>query len=70
MDDVKEDPISVAMSPSADEVTTPRGDYGLLETPVTGRGKTGGVWKRIKKPLGELLNKLTAELRRRDEVSW
>jgi hypothetical protein len=73
-EDEDQDPLSAPLSPSVDTPeanTTPMS----LETPAEevetplGRGRTGGRWMRVKRPLKELLNKIMAELRKKDEVS-
>lgn len=62
------DPISLTMSPSAAQVATPKENAEETDTPVTGKGKGGGRWLRLRRPLRELLEKIMFELRRKDEV--
>ncbi|WWD17817.1 hypothetical protein CI109_102260 [Kwoniella shandongensis] len=67
------DPLSLPLSPSAiyaETPDTPQQDEGVIDTPTgSGRGRTGGRWMRIKKPLKELLNKIMTEIRRKDDYA-
>ncbi|KAK8865985.1 hypothetical protein IAR55_001135 [Kwoniella newhampshirensis] len=67
------DPLSLPLSPSAqygEGPYTPQQDESTIETPTgSGRGRTGGRWMRIKKPLKELLGKIMTEIRRKDDYA-
>lgn len=67
-DDTGPDPISLPLLPSAAQVSTPKDDGEEFDTPVTGKGKGGGRWMRLRRPLRELLGRIMVELRRKDEV--
>lgn len=47
---------------------TPNGDDVVIDTPPTGKGKGGGRWMRLKRPIKELAGRIMIELRRKDEV--
>ncbi|WRT64215.1 uncharacterized protein IL334_001144 [Kwoniella shivajii] len=66
------DPLSLPVSPSAyhgDSLTHTPQNENYDDTPQSGRGRTGGRWMRIKRPLKELLNKLLIEMRRKDDYA-
>ncbi|WVF70522.1 hypothetical protein IAT40_005312 [Kwoniella sp. CBS 6097] len=70
------DPLSLPMSPSAagygtgEIPSTPQGDGGDdVATPATGRGRRGGRWMRVKRPLKELLNRIMTEIRKKDDYA-
>ncbi len=76
-EDAEPDPLSLPMSPSGMQISTPKeegagqeevGDEAL-DTSLHTRTRGGGRWMRLKRPLKELLGRLMVELRRKDEVS-
>ncbi|WVR05948.1 hypothetical protein IAU60_002975 [Kwoniella sp. DSM 27419] len=65
------DPLSLPVSPSAyagDGPVTPHNE-DTFDTPLTGRGRGGGRWMRVKRPLKELLNKIMVEIRKKDDYA-
>lgn len=74
-DEDDEDPLAGPISPSAVETSgVPEIAGGMMQEETGGstpevRGRPAVKWQRTKKPLKELVVKILAELRRKDEVS-